>query len=146
MKAKEKRLTLDELKNRLMKRYGVSPAVRTFKSSYNTSENTVDDILDAITEFIQNYPEKTLELIEFVGKGEDFRYYFSDMEAVKELAALRTSDPDSFYRILKKEELFINYILRSMKAYNNVIISLGPEYIDNLLKTYEDEEDDWDEQ
>ena len=58
--------------------------------------------------------------------GEEFRVYFEDEESLKELGEMRYSDPDRFYRIIRKEELFLNTCLQTF-GFHNYLVSLNPD-------------------
>ena len=87
-------------------------------------------------------PEKVQEIEEYVGKGEEFRLYFSDKTYMKKLIQMHNDDIDGFYRILRKEELFLNTCLQTF-GLKNAIIQLDP---DTLLNNLEDQLDDSDEE
>lgn len=103
-----------------------------------SSSNKQEDTMYLLSMIMQKYPEKIAEIEESIGEGEDFRAYFSDNDSLKELKELRHSDPDHFYRILRKEELFLNTCLQTF-GFSRYIISLNP---DKLFSTEFDDEDD----
>lgn len=122
-------ISLNEVKQKLIARYNLQD------SSCGFSGDT-----EPMTEFehmMQKYPEKVSEIEEQIGQGEDFRSYFANKKSMKELFRLHEEDVDSFYRILRKEELFINTCLKIF-GMNNIIISLNPE---TLLETFDDLDD-----
>lgn len=127
-------ITLDELKNRLMKEYDLHPSksVPHFSSS----------ALEKVSRLMLENPEKVQEIEEYVGKGEDFRLYFSDKTYMRKLIQMHNDDIDGFYRILRKEELFLNTCLQAF-GLKNAIIQLDP---DTLLKNLEDQLNDSDEE
>ena len=45
---------------------------------------------------------------------------------MKELGEMRYSDPDRFYRIIRKEELFLNTCLQTF-GFHNYLVSLNPD-------------------
>lgn len=127
-----KMITLDELKNRLMKEYDLHPSksVPHFSSS----------VMEKVSQLMLENPEKVQEIEEYVGKGEEFRLYFSDKSYMRKLIQMHKDDVDGFYRILRKEELFLNTCLQTF-GLKNAIIQLDP---DTLLNNLEDQLDDTD--
>ena len=61
-----------------------------------------------------------------VRDGEEFRVYFEDEDSLKELGEMRQTDPDRFYTILRKEELFLNTCLQTF-GFHNYLVSLNPD-------------------
>ena len=55
-----------------------------------------------------------------------YKYYFEDEESLKELGEMRYTDPERFYRIIRKEELFLNTCLQTF-GFHNYIVSLNPD-------------------
>lgn len=127
-------ITLDELKNRLMKEYDLHPS----KSVPHFSNS----VMEKVSQLMLENPEKVQEIEESVGKGEEFRLYFSDKTYMKKLIQMHNDDIDGFYRILRKEELFLNTCLQTF-GLKNAIIQLDP---DTLLNNLEDQLDDSDEE
>ena len=127
-------ITLDELKNRLMKEYDLHPSksVPHFSSS----------VMEKVSQLMLENPEKVQEIEESVGKGEEFRLYFSDKTYMRKLIQMHNDDVDGFYRILRKEELFLNTCLQTF-GLKNAIIQLDP---DTLLNNLENQLDDSDEE
>lgn len=127
-------ITLDELKNRLTKEYDLHPckSVPHFSSS----------VMEKVSQLMLENPEKVQEIEEYVGKGEEFRLYFSDKTYMKKLIQMHNDDIDGFYRILRKEELFLNTCLQTF-GLKNAIIQLDP---DTLLNNLEDQLDNSDEE
>ena len=127
-------ITLDELKNRLMKEYDLHPSksVPHFSSS----------VMEKVSQLMLENPEKVQEIEEYVGKGEEFRLYFSDKSYMRKLIQMHKDDVDGFYRILRKEELFLNTCLQTF-GLKNAIIQLDP---DTLLNNLEDQLDDSDDE
>lgn len=138
-------ITLEELKNRLINEYnlqGDSSPCR-FSSCSDSYENPSDYFNEnpsdyfnenpfnnnkLLTEFYKKMmaePYKVKEIEEQIANGEEFRCYFTNMEDMKEFVALHESDPDKFYRILRKEELFLNTCLMKF-GFGNMLISLDP--------------------
>jgi hypothetical protein len=119
------------------------------KKEYNLQGNTCGvslnpfNFMSKLSELMSIYSDKVAEFEEQIGKGEDFRSYFSDKQRLKEFMALHDEDIDSFYRILRKEELFLNTCLQAF-GFKNIIISLDPNTLldsfDNLDEDSEDEE------
>lgn len=126
-------LKLDEIKQILIKKYNlqVKPTCRV--SSFS--------IMKQLSEKMSENPEKVFEIEQNISNGEDFRQYFTDVNSVKEFLLLHETDVDRFYRILRKEELFLNTCLQAF-GFKNVIISLDPQ---TLLASFEDAENDLDE-
>lgn len=127
-------ITLDELKNRLMKEYDLHPS-KSFPHFSNS-------VMEKVSQLMLENPEKVQEIEEYVGKGEEFRLYFSDKTYMKKLIQMHNDDIDGFYRILRKEELFLNTCLQTF-GLKNAIIQLDP---DTLLNNLEDQLDDSDEE
>lgn len=127
-------ITLDELKNRLMKEYDLHPS----KSVPHFSAT----VMEKVSQLMLENPEKVQEIEESVGKGEEFRLYFSDKTYMRKLIQMHNDDVDGFYRILRKEELFLNTCLQTF-GLKNAIIQLDP---DTLLNNLEDQLDDSDEE
>lgn len=127
-------ITLDELKNRLTKEYDLHPckSVPHFSSS----------VMEKVSQLMLENPEKVQEIEEYVGKGEEFRLYFSDKTYMKKLIQMHNDDIDGFYRILRKEELFLNTCLQTF-GLKNAIIQLDP---DTLLNNLEDQLDNSDDE
>lgn len=123
-------ISLDEIKQKLIARYNLQDSSCGFSGS-----------LPQLTDFValmEQNPDKVAEIEEQIGKGEDFRSYFVDKKAVQELLKLHEEDVDAFYRILRKEELFLNTCLKTF-GLDNMIISLNPE---TLLDHFDDGSDD----
>lgn len=130
-------ITLEELKNRLINEYNLqgdsSPC--GFSSYSDSYEDTTDYFNEnpfnnnkLLTEFYKKMmaePYKVKEIEEQIANGEEFRCYFTNMEDMKKFVALHESDPDKFYRILRKEELFLNTCLMKF-GFGNMLISLDP--------------------
>ena len=129
-----KMITLDELKNRLIKEFDLHPSksVPHFSSS----------VMEKVSQLMMENPEKVQEIEDYVGKGEEFRLYFSDKTYMRKLIQMHKDDVDGFYRILRKEELFLNTCLQTF-GLKNAIIQLDP---DTLLNNLEDQLDDSDEE
>lgn len=127
-------ITLDELKNRLIKEYDLHPSksVPHFSSS----------VMEKVSQLMMENPEKVQEIEDYVGKGEEFRLYFSDKTYMRKLIQMHKDDVDGFYRILRKEELFLNTCLQTF-GLKNAIIQLDP---DTLLNNLENQLDDSDEE
>lgn len=127
-------ITLDELKNRLTKEYDLHPckSVPHFSSS----------VMEKVSQLMLENPEKVQEIEEYVGKGEEFRLYFFDKTYMKKLIQMHNDDIDGFYRILRKEELFLNTCLQTF-GLKNAIIQLDP---DTLLNNLEDQLDNSDDE
>lgn len=123
-------ISLDEIKQKLIARYNLQDSSCGFSGSFT-------QLTDFVALMEQN-PEKVNEIEEQIGQGEDFRSYFVNKQAVKDLLRLHEEDVDAFYRILRKEELFLNTCLKTF-GLDNMIISLNP---DTLLEHFDDGSDD----
>lgn len=117
-----------------MKEYDLHPS----KSVPHFSES----VMEKVSQLMLENPEKVQEIEEYVGKGEDFRLYFSDKTYMRKLVQMHNDDIDGFYRILRKEELFLNTCLQAF-GLKNAIIQLDP---DTLLNNLENQLDDSDEE
>lgn len=126
-------LKLDEIKQILIKKYNLQVKPTCGVSSFS--------IMKQLSEKMLENPEKVFEIEQNISNGEDFRQYFTDVNSVKEFLLLHETDVDRFYRILRKEELFLNTCLQAF-GFKNVIISLDPQ---TLLASFEDAENDLDE-
>lgn len=126
-------LKLDEIKQILIKEYNLQVKPTCGVSSFS--------IMKQLSEKMLENPEKVFEIEQNISNGEDFRQYFTDVNSVKEFLLLHETDVDRFYRILRKEELFLNTCLQAF-GFKNVIISLDPQ---TLLASFEDAENDLDE-
>ena len=123
-------ISLNEIKQKLIARYNLQDSSCGFSGSFTK-------LTDFVALMEQN-PEKVNEIEEQIGQGEDFRSYFVNKQAVKDLLRLHEEDVDAFYRILRKEELFLNTCLKTF-GLDNMIISLNPE---TLLEHFDDGSDD----
>jgi hypothetical protein len=108
----------------------------------SSSSNKQEDTMYLLSMIMEKYPEKIAEIEESIGEGEDFRAYFSDNASLKELKELRRTDPDRFYRILRKEELFLNTCLQTF-GFSKYIISLNPDKL--FSADFDDDEDELEE-
>ena len=108
----------------------------------SSSSNKQEDTMYLLSMIMEKYPEKIAEIEESIGEGEDFRAYFSDNASLKELKELRRTDPDRFYRILRKEELFLNTCLQTF-GFSKYIISLNPDKL--FSADFDDDEDEIEE-
>ena len=113
-------LSLKEIRDRIIKEEGLQ--IR--RSSFY--DNSGDNALLLLTKIMQQYPDKIAEIEEQIGEGEDFRSYFEDDDTLQELNEMRSTDPDRFYRIIRKEELFLNTCLQTF-GFHNYLISLNPD-------------------
>lgn len=130
----------------------VDPYTDSYTNDYDEimDDDNFNEILSKILGKKETYTEKLArfykkmaenesivnEIEEKIGKGLDFRVYFSTKEKAKELMSLRTEDTEKFYKILRKEELFLNTCLQTFGFYD-IIISLDP---DKLLDNIDDSE------
>lgn len=117
-----------------MKEYDLHPS-KSFPHFSNS-------VMEKVSQLMLENPEKVQEIEEYVGKGEEFRLYFSDKTYMRKLIQMHNDDIDGFYRILRKEELFLNTCLQTF-GLKNAIIQLDP---DTLLNNLEDQLDDSDEE
>ena len=120
-------LSLNEIKERLIEEYDLQQNVESFSSNKTFSSK---DALSTLAKIMSLYPDKVEEIEESIKDGEDFRCYFEDEDSLKELGEMRYSDPDRFYRIIRKEELFLNTCLQTF-GLHNCIISLNPDKLFN---------------
>lgn len=120
--------TLDEVKKYLSEKYGVGMDVPPPFSGFQAE--------DAIYEFMEENAELVLELQLKIGKGVNFREYFENIEKFKELRNMRKTNPDKFYDIIRKEELFLNYILQ-YSGVGNAMISFN---IEKMFDALDDDE------
>ena len=147
-------ITLEELKNRLIREYNLQGdstpcGFSSFSDTDDYSDYSYDlydndsknlfnnnKLLSTFYKRIMEEPEKVKEIEKRIAAGEEFRCYFSNLKDMKEFVALHKSDPDKFYRILRKEELFLNTCLIQF-GFGNVLISLDPKKIlrdiDNMI-------------
>lgn len=131
-------LSLDEIKKRLIAEKDLQPSRSISAVSKNAKET-----MAILAKLMYEHPDKVAEIEEQIkGDGEEFRVYFEDEESLKELGEMRYSDPDRFYRIIRKEELFLNTCLRAF-GFGNVIISLDP---NTLLASFEESDEDEDDE
>ena len=128
-------IELDEIKNRLKREYNLQGNTCRVSSSTKT-------LSEQLAEKMDSDPERVAQIEEEIGQGEDFRIYFADNDRLKEFLAMHDEDVDKFYRILRKEELFLNTCLRAF-GFGDVIISLDP---DTLLASLEDSDEDEDDE
>lgn len=111
-------LSLDEIKKRIIQENDLQKC-----GSFSTdNQNT----MALLSNLMMKYPERIAEIEERVADGEEFRCYFEDEESLKELGEMRYTDPERFYRIIRKEELFLNTCLQTFGFYN-YIVSLNPD-------------------
>lgn len=115
-------LSLDEIKKRIIQENDLQKC-----GSFSTDkQKNVQDTMNILAQLMKKYPERIAEIEEQVADGEEFRCYFEDEESFKELGELRYTDPERFYRILRKEELFLNTCLQTF-GFHNYIVSLNPD-------------------
>ena len=82
--------------------------------------------MELLAQIMSKYPDTVAEIEENIADGEDFRIHFSDEDCLDEFGKLRYSDPEKFYRILRKEEQFLNTCLQTF-GFMNYIVSLDPD-------------------
>ena len=128
-------IELDEIKNRLKREYDLQGNTCRVSSSSKT-------LMEKLTDKMNADPERVAQIEEEIGQGEEFRIYFADKDSLKDFMALHDEDVDKFYRILRKEELFLNTCLRAF-GFGNVIISLDP---NTLLASFEESDEDEDDE
>jgi hypothetical protein len=115
-------LSLDEIKKRLIAEKDLQPSRSISAVSKNAKET-----MAILAKLMYEHPDKVAEIEEQIkGDGEEFRVYFEDEESLKELGEMRYSDPDRFYRIIRKEELFLNTCLQTF-GFHNYLVSLNPD-------------------
>lgn len=115
-------LSLDEIKKRIIKDRGLQECRAPSSVSKNAKET-----MTILSKLMMQYPEKIAEIEEQIkGDGEEFRVYFENEDSLKELGEMRSSDPDRFYTILRKEELFLNTCLQTF-GFHNYLVSLNPD-------------------
>jgi len=115
-------LSLDEIKQRLIQ----EKDLHTSGSSSADIKKNVQDTMTILAELMMKYPEQIEEIEESIKDGEEFRCYFEDEDTLRELGEMRYSDPERFYRIIRKEELFLNTCLQSF-GFHNYLVSLNPD-------------------
>ena len=117
-----KELSLDEIKKRIIQENDLQKC-----GSFSTDkQKNVQDTMNILAQLMKKYPERIAEIEEQVADGEEFRCYFEDEESLKELGEMRYTDPERFYRIIRKEELFLNTCLQTF-GFHNYIVSLNPD-------------------
>jgi hypothetical protein len=115
-------LSLDEIKKRIIKENGLQKC-----GSFSTDkQKNVQNTMALLSNLMMKYPERIAEIEEQVADGEEFRCYFEDEESLNELGEMRYTDPERFYRIIRKEELFLNTCLQTF-GFHNYIVSLNPD-------------------
>ena len=115
-------LSLDEIKKRLIAEKDLQPSRSISAVSKNAKET-----MAILAKLMYEHPDKVAEIEEQIkGGGEEFRVYFEDEESLKELGEMRYSDTDRFYRIIRKEELFLNTCLQTF-GFHNYLVSLNPD-------------------
>ena len=115
-------LSLDEIKQRLIQ----EKDLHTSGSSSADIKKNVQDTMNVLAELMMKYPEQIEEIEENIKDGEEFRCYFEDEDTLRELGEMRYSDPERFYRIIRKEELFLNTCLQTF-GFHNYLVSLNPD-------------------
>lgn len=123
-------LTLEKVKAYCRKKHNLPE----FTNSGGFSNDAM--VLNRFYDCMNKNPLKVKEIEDQIAKGIDFRSYFENTESAKKLLELRTTDPDLFYTILRKEELFINTCLITF-GFQGILISLNP---DNLIDMIDDDE------
>ena len=115
-------LSLNEIKQRIIQ----EKDLQYCGSSSTDKQKNVQDTMNILAELMMKYPEKISEIEEAIRDGEEFRCYFEDEDSLKELGEMRYSDPEHFYRIIRKEELFLNTCLQTF-GFHNYLVSLNPD-------------------
>jgi len=115
-------LSLDEIKQRLIQ----EKDLHTSGSSSADIKKNVQDTMTILAELMMKYPKQIEEIEENIKDGEEFRCYFEDEDTLRELGEMRYLDPERFYRIIRKEELFLNTCLQSF-GFHNYLVSLNPD-------------------
>ena len=115
-------LSLDEIKKRIIQENDLQKC-----GSFSTDkQKNVQETMNILAELLKKYPERIAEIERNISEGEEFRCYFEDEDSLKELGEMRYSDPDRFYRIIRKEELFLNTCLQTF-GFHNYLVSLNPD-------------------
>jgi hypothetical protein len=115
-------LSLDEIKKRIIQENDLQNC-----GSFSTDkQKNVQETMNILAELMKKYPERIAEIERNISEGEEFRCYFEDEDSLKELGEMRYSDPDRFYRIIRKEELFLNTCLQTF-GFHNYLVSLNPD-------------------
>ena len=115
-------LSLDEVKKRIIQENDLQKC-----GSFSTDkQKNVQNTMALLSKLMMKYPERIIEIEAQIADGEEFRCYFEDEESLKELGELRYTDPERFYRIIRKEELFLNTCLQTF-GFHNYIVSLNPD-------------------
>ena len=115
-------LSLDEIKKRIIQENDLQNC-----GSFSTDkQKNVQETMNILAELMKKYPERIAEIERNISEGEEFRCYFEDEVSLKELGEMRYSDPDRFYRIIRKEELFLNTCLQTF-GFHNYLVSLNPD-------------------
>lgn len=115
-------LSLDEIKKRIIQENDLHNC-----GSFSTDkQKNVQETMNILAELLKKYPERIAEIERNISDGEEFRCYFEDEDSLKELGEMRYSDPDRFYRIIRKEELFLNTCLQTF-GFHNYLVSLNPD-------------------
>ena len=115
-------LSLDEIKKRIIQENDLQNC-----GSFSTDkQKNVQETMNILAELLKKYPERIAEIERNISEGEEFRCYFEDEDSLKELGEMRYSDPDRFYRIIRKEELFLNTCLQTF-GFHNYLVSLNPD-------------------
>ena len=115
-------LSLDEIKKRIIQENDLQNC-----GSFSTDkQKNVQETMNILAELMKKYPERIAEIERNISEGEEFRCYFEDEDSLKELGEMRYTDPDRFYRIIRKEELFLNTCLQTF-GFHNYLVSLNPD-------------------
>ena len=115
-------LSLDEIKKRIIQENDLQKC-----GSFSTDkQKNVQETMNILAELLKKYPERIAEIERNISEGEEFRCYFEDEDSLKELGEMRYTDPDRFYRIIRKEELFLNTCLQTF-GFHNYLVSLNPD-------------------
>ena len=115
-------LSLDEIKKRIIQENDLQNC-----GSFSTDkQKNVQETMNILAELMKKYPERISEIERNISEGEEFRCYFEDEDSLKELGEMRYTDPDRFYRIIRKEELFLNTCLQTF-GFHNYLVSLNPD-------------------
>lgn len=115
-------LSLDEIKKRIIQENDL----QEFGSFSTDKQKNVQDTMNILSKLMMKYPERIAEIEDQIAEGEEFRCYFEDEESLMELGEMRYTNPEQFYRILRKEELFLNTCLQFF-GFHNYIVSLNPD-------------------
>lgn len=143
-------ISLDELKQKLIKEYDLQDntlSCGSFLSSdedydyeFNDNQEELKNIFANTSELEKFYkemakhPTKVKQIEDAIDQGDNFRLYFTTNDYMRKFLIMHDENPDDFYRILRKEELFLNTCLKTF-GFNNCLIVINPmELLENIKK------------